>query len=337
MTSNVVNSDIYRENKDIYKKGKRRINRVLFSACLCVFLINFSDFAIYYPYKLLEPYVTQYISPSTYEVLANIITYVFSLVIPTLITMAACKSGFKKSVPLKPVLPKNPIGFLLFAFGITLLFNSVISVFLSWSDRFFASEAYLYTATEDIILSFISIAVLPAIFEEILFRGVFLTCTKPMGTRFAVIFSAVIFGLSHGNPTQSLSAFLFGLLLGGVFVSTGSLVPCMLLHFFNNAFAFFANYSVQDMESSSVFLMLLLELIAVGSMVYSIIYLVKFFKIPKRFPIFVKEDREEMLTGSGFSPLRAVFSGVWIYAFGILYIAVIILRYAPNWIKGTVM
>ena len=337
MTSNIVNSDIYRDNKAIYKKGKRRINWVIFSACLCVFLVNFSAFAIYYPYTLLAPYVTRYIPASTYEVLTGMLLYTLSLVIPTVIAMIACKSGFKKTLSLKPALPKNPIGFLLFAFGICLLFNIVVSVFLSWTDRFFADEVQLYTATEDIILSFISIAILPAVFEEILFRGICLNCTKPMGTKFAVIFSAVIFGLAHGNPTQSLFAFLFGLFLGGVFVSTGSIVPCMLLHFFNNALSFIANYSIQDIESASVILVLLIELIFIGAMVYSIVYLVKFFKIPKRFPIFVKEEREEMLTGSGFSPLRAVFSGVWIYAFGILYIAVIILRYAPNWLKGTVM
>lgn len=46
--------------------------------------------------------------------------------------------------------------------------------------------------------------------------------------------SALIFGIVHGNPVQMFFASILGLVLGWVYYRTGSLLPCMLMHFINN-------------------------------------------------------------------------------------------------------
>ena len=50
--------------------------------------------------------------------------------------------------------------------------------------------------------------------EEILFRGFLLQNFKRYGVRFAIIFSAILFGIYHGNIVQTPFAFILGLLLG---------------------------------------------------------------------------------------------------------------------------
>ena len=50
-----------------------------------------------------------------------------------------------------------------------------------------------------------------------------------------VVLSAIIFSLLHLNPAQMLVAFIMGLLLGWLYVITGSLWPSLLCHVFNNA------------------------------------------------------------------------------------------------------
>lgn len=75
--------------------------------------------------------------------------------------------------------------------------------------------------------------------EEIIFRGAILghllrTWQRPWA---AVGVSALVFGAIHGNPAQMFFAFLIGLVLGWVYLRTGSLVPGIVMHFVNNALA----------------------------------------------------------------------------------------------------
>lgn len=72
------------------------------------------------------------------------------------------------------------------------------------------------------------------VFEEIVFRGVLLRALAPYGRNFAILTSAVMFGLYHGDFTQGLFAFVIGLLLGFVAMEY-SLLWSVALHVFNNA------------------------------------------------------------------------------------------------------
>lgn len=80
---------------------------------------------------------------------------------------------------------------------------------------------------------FLYAAVAAPIVEELLFRGAILQTLRPFGKRFAIVFSALLFGLFHKNLIQAPSAFLVGLILGYVAVEH-SLVWCIVLHFLNN-------------------------------------------------------------------------------------------------------
>lgn len=69
--------------------------------------------------------------------------------------------------------------------------------------------------------------------EEILFRGFLLQNFKRYGVRFAIMFSATLFGICHGNIVQTPFAFILGLLLGYITVSYG-LKYAIAVHIFNN-------------------------------------------------------------------------------------------------------
>jgi sodium transport system permease protein len=80
------------------------------------------------------------------------------------------------------------------------------------------------------------VAVLPALSEEVTFRGVLLAGLRRSGSRWiAVIGSALVFGLFHFNPYHMVAATTVGLLLGWVALESGSIVPGMLIHLVNNA------------------------------------------------------------------------------------------------------
>lgn len=88
-----------------------------------------------------------------------------------------------------------------------------------------------------ILMSVISMAIIPALTEEIAMRGAVLQPLRRYGDRFAVVSTALIFSLIHGNMVQIPYAFFGGLYFGYVAVATGSIWPTIVLHFMNNMFS----------------------------------------------------------------------------------------------------
>ena len=80
---------------------------------------------------------------------------------------------------------------------------------------------------------FLYVSVFAPLWEEILFRGFVLRTLRPFGKRFAVLGSAFLFGIFHGNLLQTPYAFLMGLLLGYVTVEY-SIWWAIAVHAFNN-------------------------------------------------------------------------------------------------------
>ena len=80
------------------------------------------------------------------------------------------------------------------------------------------------------------LAVLPAMAEELVFRGVL---TRMLRTRFAAVhaigMSAAVFALYHLLPPQMVATFCLGLALGWVTLRANSVIPAMITHALNNA------------------------------------------------------------------------------------------------------
>lgn len=89
------------------------------------------------------------------------------------------------------------------------------------------------TGASDSVSMFLYVSLFAPVFEEILFRGLILRNLMPYGKKFAILSSAFLFGLFHGNLTQSLYAFAVGLVLGYA-AAEYSLGWAVLLHFINN-------------------------------------------------------------------------------------------------------
>ena len=83
-------------------------------------------------------------------------------------------------------------------------------------------------------MSVVAVAIVPAIMEEFVFRGVVLGMLRKFGDGFAIIASAAIFGIVHGNVIQSAFAFIVGIILGYIVIRTNSLLPGIIIHLINN-------------------------------------------------------------------------------------------------------
>jgi membrane protease YdiL (CAAX protease family) len=87
-------------------------------------------------------------------------------------------------------------------------------------------------------LVLLAMAVVPAICEELLVRGLVTRSLAPrLGRAWAIAASAALFALLHASPARLLPTACFGVLLAHATLATGSVVPAMVMHALNNAMA----------------------------------------------------------------------------------------------------
>lgn len=87
-----------------------------------------------------------------------------------------------------------------------------------------------------IVPALLVVAVLPAVMEECLFRGIILGgAEEETGTVRAIFIVGFLFSLYHGSPEQTLYQFICGCLFALLAVRSRSVLPGVVIHFLNNA------------------------------------------------------------------------------------------------------
>lgn len=86
----------------------------------------------------------------------------------------------------------------------------------------------------DFIVFTVVLCVLPAVFEELFFRGLLLSALNKTGKVAAVTTVALCFAAYHANVSQLAYQFLYGVGLGILSLKSESVFPAVLAHFINN-------------------------------------------------------------------------------------------------------
>ena len=113
-----------------------------------------------------------------------------------------------------------------------MIFVNLCSEFLNLPDHL--QDTFLGMSRN--VFGILSITVMAALVEELLFRGAIQghLLRKGMKPSHAILVSSAIFGIIHMNPGQVPFAFAIGLIFGWLCYRTGSLVPGIIGHFINN-------------------------------------------------------------------------------------------------------
>lgn len=166
-----------------------------------------------------------------------------ALTIPFILYASYIRIPFESAVPLRRVSTG-----LVFAAVMLSLSVSVVGFYCSRAayHLFSAFGVYFYEPVLVLPNGFLSSAfyilnltVVPAIFEEIAFRGVLMQSLRRFGDTFALLSSAVLFALVHVSPLSMPNAFLMGLIIGYFVLFTGSLHTGMIIHLVHNLFLLF--------------------------------------------------------------------------------------------------
>lgn len=102
-----------------------------------------------------------------------------------------------------------------------------------------------------LLFDLIVFALVPAVMEETLLRGMVLQTLRPLGDGLAVTVSAVLFGLMHGNIRQVPYALLMGIVLGVIYVYTDDLRLTVITHAVANGLSVISAYLLQFTDTAT--------------------------------------------------------------------------------------
>ena len=86
------------------------------------------------------------------------------------------------------------------------------------------------------VMAVFTMAVLPAVVEELIFRGVIFKEFKKHNVILAILASSLMFAAFHLTLVQFVYQFILGVVLAFVYMRTGNLIHAIILHFVNNFF-----------------------------------------------------------------------------------------------------
>ena len=189
-----------------------------------------------------------FIKTTFFSMAGNLFVVVFAVIILLILARAVLKVDIKDMM--RPRMAHISQG--LMWMPLCLVLNLVISYIIAILQRYLATvgvtipESDFSISTPDtasIVMQFIYVIVLGPLAEELVYRGLILTLLKPFGKWLAVFFSALIFGMMHGNIPQMASSFTSALVMGVVAIQCGSIIPTLVIHICNNILASCMDFS----------------------------------------------------------------------------------------------
>ncbi len=140
---------------------------------------------------------------------------------------------------MKDVFSLNKVGFvdLLSAAVLSIAVGPITSLLSLISVMFFPNNVTTELSVayqSPLIISIITICIIPAVFEELIFRGAIFTGLKNVSLKRACLMGGIIFALAHFDPQQFLYTLLIGILFCYMVYRTKSVIPGMVTHFMLN-------------------------------------------------------------------------------------------------------
>lgn len=239
-------------------------------------------------------------------------------VIPLVLYFVCTKKEVKSVLRIRPLGWKNILLVIAFGFVVQPLMQ-LLSFAAAMIFPNLVMDAMLSLENESLFSSLLAMAILPAILEELLFRGVFLSGYRNLGRKKAILWTALLFGLLHLNPQQFFYAFGVGLFFGFLVERSGSIFASIIPHFVingTNVVSFYTTQLADTIDTSAAISDMDLLLYCVGSSLISLPFLAGILYLfirnnPQKYDL-PKEYRENIFS------IPVIFIFILVFIFGVV-------------------
>ena len=175
----------------------------------------------------------------------------------------------------KPVSISLMLSAVPFGFFICLAGNYVTSLFVNFMDEIgihlSAPEFDVPSGLGGRLIYIVSIAVVPPLVEEFAIRGVIMQPLRRYGDKFAILASALIFAVLHGNLIQAPFALIAGIGIGYAVCLTNSVWTGVLIHAVNNFYSVITEFIPPYQRVYLIITVLLYAVSILGSVLFIVI------------------------------------------------------------------
>lgn len=159
------------------------------------------------------------------------------LVAPGATYLLAGNRSYAKAVRLKPLRIGTILWLILFTVCIMPVMGMVNAISMLFVENSTSTMMGEIVTGNSYFISMILIALLPCIFEESVYRGMFYNEYRKVSPIRGMLLSALLFGLMHGNLNQFSYAFFMGIVFAVAIEATDSILASMIMHFLINGFS----------------------------------------------------------------------------------------------------
>jgi membrane protease YdiL (CAAX protease family) len=159
------------------------------------------------------------------------LVYNFAFIIPVLVGFYMTRDDNKNEDFLKPSGVRPSLPFI----APTILVVMIISFITSSIISALTNKSNVADLGDHVMLAIITHAVVPAIFEEALFRLIPLRAMKGESWPKIIVYSALFFSLIHHSFFSMPYAFIAGAVFMLLDLACDSVLPSVIIHFLNNA------------------------------------------------------------------------------------------------------
>ena len=145
-----------------------------------------------------------------------------------------------------------------------------------------------------LLVSFVLIAVLPGLCEEVTHRGMLLrSFADKFGMMRAILLSSVLFGFMHLNIVQVFYATILGFVMAMSIVATRSIWTGVIIHFMNNGIGTYLSFAYRNNLWGGDLLNRFFEVMSSSILIYIFFVILVYISIFGIIHVFAKENYEK--------------------------------------------
>lgn len=180
------------------------------------------------------------------------LTHFFTLFLPGILVTIMGKKDIREVYMLRKPAASRYIYIGLGMWLVVMIISGIYSVF---AVKFLPEEAELLEAFDylfsnmSLTYQLLVIAIIPAVIEELLFRGLFLSAFLEHFKPFkAMVWTSLMFASMHFSLLKLFPTFMLGMVFAYTAYKTKSILPAIALHFINNGFSVVGTYFLLNTE-----------------------------------------------------------------------------------------
>ena len=131
----------------------------------------------------------------------------------------------------------KPLKLLMYICIAVLCYFTLYPVVVSFNQLFHIKGSSLNISGIGYVYAAFSRVLIPAICEELIFRGIMFKGLANKNKQLAILVSAVMFSIFHMSKEQLLYPLLMGLLFGVIMAYENNIIYCIIVHVINNSLA----------------------------------------------------------------------------------------------------